>query len=196
MPVVMAAVVMRVTAVIVVVMVLHKLGFNLLRLAAAFELEHRAELVRLGQFVGGFEVIALLFDPKRLSLPAVAERFQRHSICRERLRLVAVLIEEIEAEARRHIRLEHAQLNAANGRCNQRSAVWPVRLAFEMVVVLTAVVVRVIVVVVMMIVTGMIVPVAVGMGVFVGMTVPAMIVFMSVRVLVSVVVAMRPVHVE
>jgi hypothetical protein len=65
-----------------------------------------------------------------------------------------------------------------------------------MVVVLTAVVVRVIVVVVMMIVTGMIVPVAVGMGVFVGMTVPAMIVFMSVRVLVSVVVAMRPVHVE
>src|SRR6185503_5658301 len=96
----------------VMMMVFNEFRFALLSPAAAFDLEHRFELVGLGQFVGGFQIISALFEFENLPPRTVANCFQRYLLLRQRFHGVAMLVKEVEPKTRRHVCLEDAEFHA------------------------------------------------------------------------------------
>ena len=96
-----------------VVVIFDELDLMLFAVARGLDFQRGEELVRLGQFVGGFEVILTAHESEFLLHFAAANSLQLDVAGAQRRGGMPVLIEEVEPEAGRHTRLKHAQLHSS-----------------------------------------------------------------------------------
>jgi hypothetical protein len=89
--------------------------------------------MRLGQFGGRLEKRSPVLESERLPPAAMTPRLQDHIFLRQRLGGVSVLVEKIEAKARRDVFLEDADLHSSVLRFQQRPAVRPMRLPLQVI---------------------------------------------------------------
>ena len=136
-------------SVLVMMVVFDEPGLVLFGAPAALEPEHSRKLMRFGEFFDGLKIIAVKREYEDLSHFVRANRLECDGVGRRRRHGLSLGIMKIQAEPRRHIRLEDAEFHAALVGPDQhppmRSVILVVHFVFVsgvMLVIVTAVAMR------------------------------------------------------